>query len=216
VRAIACGAVALLVAVSGAAESQIIRPTVRTRPIAWTSLSVGWFQQSMICGADTTACWNFGGAPQFRGTLEMPVGNGAAIGIAATTARVPLTYSGSLTQPGACGACDADANVSQVLANFRIGAGAGFHQVIDVSAGTTLYSNFRSSSGALLGTGRTVSDVTFGLGYGFGYSLSPRTQVVLVQEWALVLHERRAGSSENTTTQQTIRIGGRVALGERR
>lgn len=213
-KRIALGALALILMVGSGAEAQIIRPTVRTRPMAWTSLSAGWFQQGRVCAADTDACWNFGGAPQFRGSLELPLGTGAAFGIAGTTARVPLTYTGSPLAPGGCGTCDADANVSQFLATFHLGGGGvgGFHQVIDVSAGTTIYSNFRSTGGAKLGSGKTVNDVTFGLGYGFGFSLSPRTQVVLVQEWSLVLHERQPGSSENTTTQQNIRIGGRIAF----
>jgi hypothetical protein len=143
------------------------------------------------------------------------VGTGAAIGVGATHSRVPLIYSGSLTQPGSCGSCDADANVTQFLGNFRIGGGTGFHQVIELSAGTTMYSNFRSTDGTKLGTGKSVNDLSFGLGYGFGYSLSARTQVILLQEWMLVLHERRPGSSQNTTSQQVIRVGGRVALGDR-
>ena len=200
-------------------EAQIIQPTLRTRPIAWTSLSVGWFQQDDICGADTGACWYFGGAPQFRGTLELPLGRTgeAAVGVAASTARVPLTYSGSLVLPGSCGTCDADANVTQLLGTFRYGSGSsgGFHQVIDLSAGTTMYSNFRGTDGTKLGTGKSVNAVSFGLGYGFGYSLSPRTQVILTQEWMLVLHKRQAGTAENTTSQQNIRIGGRIALGEK-
>ena len=206
------GALALLLAAAPAMHAQIIQPTLRSRPVAWTSLSVGWFQQDDICGADDSACWSFGGAPQFRATFELPLGTSASFGVAGTMARVPLIYSGS-SLPASC-PCDADANVSQLLANLRLaGSNVGFHQVIDLSAGTTLYSNFRSTDGTRLGTGKTVSDMSFGLGYGFGYSLSPRTQIVLVQECMLVLHERQLGSSENTSAQQTIRCGGRVALG---
>lgn len=210
-------ALALLLTAAPALDAQIIRPTLRTRPVAWTSLSVGWFQAGDTCGAAESTCWDFGGAPQFRATFELPLGNSASFGVAGTTARVPLVYSSSALLPGDCGQCDADANVSQILANLRMGgaAGAGFHQVIDLSAGTTLYSNFRSTDGARLGSGKTVSDVSFGLGYGFGYSLSPRTQIMLLQEWMLVLHERRPGSSENTSTQSNIRIGARLGLGEK-
>lgn len=213
-RRITLGA-ALLLAGAGALDAQIIRPSIRTRPVAWASLSAGWFQQSEVCGADTAACWNFGGAPQFRGSLDIPVGTAASLGVAATIARVPLVYAGSIALPGSCGTCDANANVSQLFANFRFGGGSVFHQVIDVSAGTTFYSNFRSTDGSRLGSGKTVNDVTFGVGYGFGYNLSPRSQVFLVQEWMLVLHQRRPGSSENTTNQTNIRIGGRLALGEK-
>lgn len=215
VRRLALAVIATL-ATAEAAQAQIIQPTIRTRPMAWVTLGAAWMQQGDICGADAGACWDFGGAPQFRGSFELPVGTGAAIGVAATTARVPLIHSSSPTQSGSCGTCDADANVSQFFGTFRIGGGnLGFHQVIDLSAGTTMYSNFRSTDGAKLGSGKTVNDMTFGLGYGFGYALSPRTHVFLVQEWMLVLHERQPGTSENTTSQQNFRIGGRVALGER-
>ena len=212
IRTIA-GALTLLAAAS-AMQAQIIRPSYLTRPAAWTSLSVGWLQQGNVCGADASTCWDFGGAPQFRATLELPVGSGASVGIAGTTARVPLIYTSSLALTSSC-PCDANANVSQILGNLRLGGGTGFHQVIDLSAGTTLYSNFRSTDGTRLGSGKTVSDVSFGLGYGFGYSLSSRAHVMVVQEWMLVLHERRPGSSENTSTQQTVRVGGRFALGEK-
>ena len=210
-------ALAVLLTAAPGLHAQIIRPVLRTSPVAWTSLSVGWFQAGDTCGAEESTCWDFGGAPQFRATFELPVGSSASFGIAGTTARVPLVYSSSGLLPGGCSQCDADANVSQILANFRLGGGgaAGFHQVIDLSAGTTLYSNFRSTDGARLGSGKTVNDVSFGLGYGFGYSLSPRTQVMLLQEWMLVLHERRPGSSENTSTQTNIRIGVRFGLGDK-
>jgi hypothetical protein len=210
------GVIALLVSAAPLVDAQIIQPVYRSRPVAWTSLSVGWFQQGNVC-AQADTCWDFGGAPQFRATLELPVGNAATFGVAGTMARVPLIYSSSNVLVGACSGCDANANVTQLLANFRMGgaAGAGFHQVIDLSAGPTFYSNFRTTDGERLGAVGTVTDLSFGLGYGFGYSLSARTQVVLVQEWMLVLHERQPGSSENTTTQSNIRVGGRVALGER-
>ena len=199
-----------------AADAQIIRPVERSRPIAFTSLSVGWFQQSGFCNAETSACYSFGGAPQFRATLEKPIGSGgASIGIAGTTARTPLTYSGSGLLPSSCSRCDADANVSQLLANGRLGGGVGFHQVIDFQAGATMYSNFRATDGTRLGSGGSTYDMTFGIGYGFGYSTTNRMEFVLVQEWAMAIHKRLPGSAENTSQQQNIRIGVRLALGDR-
>ena len=197
-------------------EAQIIRPNFSARPLAWTSLSVGWFQQGRVCSSPDGTCWDFGGAPQFRGTLELPLGEAAAIGVAGTLARAPLIYEGTLVGSSSCAGCDADANVAQILGTLRLGSGGTFHQIIDISAGTTMYTNFRSTAGNRLGDGKTVSDLTFGIGYGFGYNITPRAQImVILQEWALVLHERQPGRSENTTTQQSIRVGGRFALGER-
>jgi hypothetical protein len=202
-------AVAALVAGSvNVAQAQIIQPTFRSRPIAWTSLMVGWMQQTSFCDPDSDACWNFGSAPQFRGALEMPIGrSGASAGIVATTARVPLVYAGGVLGPNTCNNCDADANVTQFLGNFRLGGGAGFHQVIDLVAGSTMFHNFRATDGTRLGTGKAVHDITFGLGYGFGYGITSRTQFILVQEWTIIIHKRESGNPNNTAQQQTIRIG---------
>lgn len=206
---------ALLAAAAEVTRAQIIRPMRSPTPMAWASLSVGWMQQQEICDPDSRACWNFGGAPQYRGTLELPLGSGASAGIAATTARVPLFWAGNGPAPNQCLGCDADANITQVMGNLRLGGGNGFHQVIDLVIGTTMFSNFRATDGTKLGPGKTVSDVTFGLGYGFGYSFSPRTQVVITQEWALLIHERQPGNPNNTAQMQTLRLGARVGLGEK-
>lgn len=196
------------------AEAQIIQgPVSSGEPIAWTSLSIGWLNHQGLCDPDSNACWDFGSAPQWRGTLEFPMGRGATIGAAASIARVPLIYNGSLTGANSCAGCDADAHVTQYMANFRIGGGTGFHQVIDLNAGMTVFSNFRSTSGAKLG-GKAVSDFSFALGYGFAYSISPRVQIMLLQDYGLVIHKRQPGSSRNTAQQSTLRVGGRFGLGE--
>lgn len=177
-------------------------------PIAFTSLSVGWLQHGGLCDPDSNSCWNFGSAPQFRVTLEMPMGRGASIGVAGTMAKVPLIYSGS-----SCGECDADANVSQLMANLRLGSGSGFHQVIDANAGITLFSHFRDVGGTKLPPDNTVTSFTFTIGYGFGYAMSERMQIMLVQDYGLVIHKRMPGDPNNTAQQSTTRIGLRYGLG---
>jgi hypothetical protein len=203
---------------AGMAEAQIIdgsRPISR-EPAAWTSLSIGWLTQQDLCDQDSNACWNFGGAPQWRATLDYPVGRGASLGVAATRAKVPLTYEGSVLSPNSCAGCDADANITQYFANFHMGGGeSGVHQVIDINAGMTVFSNFRSTSGTRLG-GKAVSDFSFAIGYGLGYGFSPRMQLMLVQDYGLIIHKRAAGSSQNTAQQSTTRVGLRVGLGEKR
>ena len=200
---------------AGILDAQIIRPVRTTGPLAWTSLSVGWFQHQELCDPDTSACWNFGGAPQFRGTLEMPVGTGAALGITGTMARVPMVYAGQAGAPRSCGLCDADGKVSQLMLNFHVGGGSGLHQVIDLYAGYTFFHDFRSSDGAPLGSDNLVDDFSFGLGYGFGYTISPRAQVIVVQDLAMLIHKRQSGSAQNTAQQRTTRIGVRLGLGSR-
>lgn len=206
----------LLVCAADAARAQIIQGPIRSRePVAWVSLGIGWLDQQGLRDPDSGAIWDFGSAPQWRATLEAPLGRGASIGVAGTTARVPLIYAGSLTGPNSCARCDADANVSQIMGQLHIGGGAGFHQVIEISAGMTLFSNFRASDGTRLGDGKTVSDFSFGIGYGFGYSFSDRTRIALLQEYGLVLHKRQPGQSNNTAQQRTTRLGLRFGLGER-
>lgn len=199
------------------ADAQIIDASrsIGREPAAWTSLSIGWLTQQGLCDPDSNACWNFGSAPQWRATLDYPVGRGASIGVAASLARVPLTYQGSLVGPNSCGGCDADANVTQYFANLHLGGQSGFHQVIDINAGMTVFSNFRSTSGTKLG-GNAVSDVSFAIGYGFGYGFSPRMQLMLLQDYGLIIHKRQPGRSNNTAQQSTTRIGLRVGLGEKR
>jgi hypothetical protein len=205
-----------MLAVADMAQAQIIRPVFRSDPQAWTSLSIGWLRQQGICDRDSGACWDFGSGPQWRASLEFPMGTSTTLGVVGTTAKVPLVYRGGVLTPNSCAGCDADANVSQVFGTLRMGGGIGFHQVIDLLAGTTLFSNFRrSDNGAKLGGGKTTSDFTFALGYGFGYGLSSRAQINFVQEYALQILPRQAGSSNNTSQQATLRIGFRYGLGTR-
>ena len=197
-------------------RAQIIERGIGTRePIAWTSLSIGWFNQNPLCDGESNACWNFASAPQWRGTLEFPMGRGATIGGAATIARVPLIYTGGPFGFNGCPTgCDADANIMQYFANLRIGGGSGFHQVIDLNLGMTVFDNFRATNGgAQLGSGKAVSNFSFAVGYGFAYSFTPRAQIMLVQDYGLVISKRVAGSTNNTAQQSTLRIGGRYGMG---
>jgi hypothetical protein len=207
---------ALLSAGADLAHAQIIQSVRRSQPLIWTSLSIGWLQTQGLCDQATSACWDFGGAPQWRASLELPMGRGSAFGVTGTTARVPLQYSGSAVGPNTCLQCDADANVSQILAHLHLAGGVGFHQVIDIAAGQTWFSNFRQTDGTKLGGGSMVKDFSFAIGYGFGYGLSERTQIMLVQDYGLIIHKRQSGSSDNTAQQSNLRFGVRMGLGERR
>jgi hypothetical protein len=206
--------VGLCVLVSRTAAAQIIRPgSYGTRPNAFTSLSIGWAQTAEICDQPSNACWRFLGAPQWRVSLEKPVGRGAAFGVAGTLSRPELTYQGSGL--GGCLSCDAHANLTQILATLRIGGGEiGFHQVIDLAGGVTLFHNFsQTSDGTRLGPGNTTSDPTFSLGYGFGFGFSQKAELMLVQEYGLVIHKNHMTSSNNTAQQYTTRVGLRFGLG---
>ena len=174
--------------------------------------------QQGFCDRDTGDCWNFGSGPQWRASLEFPLGygGGTTYGIVGTMSKTPLVYQGTGLSSSSCLNCDADANVSQILGTLRMGGSSGFHQVIDLDAGVTLFSNFReTNTGTKLGTGKTTSNFTFAVAYGFGYGFSPRAQIFFTQEYALQILPREAGNPNNYAQQTTLRIGGRYGLGGR-
>jgi hypothetical protein len=195
-----------------AAQAQIIRaPAQSTTPNAFVALSVGWAQMAAICDQPTNACWNFQGAAQWRGSLEIPVGRGAAFGVTGTLSRPEVDYQG-----GVFSSAFAHANVSQLLATFRIGGGneIGFHQVIDINGGAIFFQNFRDENGNKLGAA-TTTDPAFSLGYGFGYGFGSHAEVMLMQDYGLVIHSHHTPGSNNSAQQYTTRIGVQFGLGGR-
>lgn len=205
---------ALLVLCAGEATSQIIRPTVVNRPQAYATASLGWLQTQLICSKSEDACWDFGGGAQYRGSIEYALSPATAIGFTATTARMPMRW-GSAAGSGGCVTCDADVTVSQYLATLHLGANRGLQQLIDVSAGVTQFSDFKSTAGAPLGSGKAVTNFTFAIALGIGFNVTPRIQMFLSQEYGVIIHERSPGIPDNSAQQQVIRIGGRYAFGGR-
>lgn len=207
---------ALLVASAQAAEAQIIRPTLRSRPAAWTSVAASYVRmRKAIHDGPSNSWWNFGEAVQYRGSIELPMGDVSSFGVAMTTSRMPLVYAGTATA-NSCTLCDANMTVQQYFGVMHLGIGStGFQEVLDLSAGATRFSNIQQTSGSPLGTGKAVTDLTFAIAYGVGYSFTRGLQVHLMQEYSLVAHKRVAGTPSNTAQQQTTRIGLRLALGAR-
>jgi hypothetical protein len=207
-----------LLLAAGSAQAQIIgreQQRFSREPMGWVSLGIGWMQQQGFNDPETGDGWDWGSAPQWRAAVELPAGRGASFGVVGTLARVPLIYDGS-----SCSRCDADANVSQLLGLFRIGGSGrgqtGLHQVIDLQAGVTMFSNIRQAeTGTRLGSGKMSNAFSFGVGYGFGYAISPRTEFTLVQDWGLILLKRLEGTSQTTSQQTATRIGVRFGLGDR-
>jgi hypothetical protein len=203
-------ALLLLVAVSTPSRAQERLPRVLPRPTTWTSLSIGLYRIPTIFDPASNSDWDFGSIVQFRGTLERDFQRGTSLGVALTYARAPLTYDGP-----DCSFCDADVALWQALALFRIGGGIGLHQVIEIGAGVTGFSNFERSAGGSLAPG-TVVDPTVSIGYGLGYTLSPNVHFTLVQEVGLMVHRRGnrpAGDESNLPSTYATRIGLRFGLG---
>jgi len=208
--------VALLGGAAHVAAAQIIKQTLVSRPAGWTSLSVGWTRQQPICDPGSKACWNFGGAPQYRGSIELPLGNFSAWGMAVTSSRVPLVWAGTASA-NSCVLCDANVNITQYHGLVRLGTGGAgaFQQVVELGAGATQFTNFRTTTGTQLGGSKAVTDFSFAVSYGFGYTVQSRLQLYLAQEYALILHKRATGNPNNSAQQQTLRVGARLALGNR-
>jgi hypothetical protein len=95
----------------------------------------------------------------------------------------------------------------------------GFHQIIELAAGVTGFSNLSRRTGTgSIGTG-TAIDPTFKIGYGLGFPLARNTEFTLVQEVGLMLHERgdrAAGDESNVPRTLSTRVGIRYGLGFRR
>lgn len=204
-----------LVAGASVSEAQIIRPQRIARPAALTSVGAGWLRMpKAIHDGPSNSWWNFGDAPQYRGSVEVPVSDALALGFAMTQARMPLTYAGAPT--GCANGCDANMTLQQYMGILHLGAGSsGFQEQLDLGAGITRFTNLETTSGVPLGTGKAVQDYTFSLAYGIGYGMSSRLSLFIMQEYALVMHQRVAGTPSNTAQQQTTRIGLRLALGDR-
>lgn len=208
-------AIALLAAAAQAAGAQIIDAGGSGRrfgqPNSWVSLGIGWMDLRGLCDPGSNSCWNFGNAPQWRASLEYPIGRGATIGGTASTARVPLTYQ---SQTVCFSGCDADANVSQYMAQLHLGGGTGIQQAIDVAAGITSFTNFRSAdTGTRLAPMKAVSNFSFAVSYGLAIPLRPNFHVTLNQDYGQIVGKRMPGQSRNTTEQSVTRLGVRVGLG---
>lgn len=205
----------LLLATATPVLAQPPFPRLPLRPNTWASLSVGLYNLGDIYDPESDAVWDFGNIFQFRGALERELQRGTSFGVAGTLARAPLTYVGPECQ------CDADLTLWQVLGLFRLGGGGsmGFHQIIELAAGVTGFSNLSRRTGTgSIGAG-TAIDPTFKIGYGLGIPLARNTEFTLVQEVGLMLHERgdrAAGDESNVPRTWSTRVGVRYGLGFRR
>ncbi|HEX7938564.1 MAG TPA: hypothetical protein VF483_06190, partial [Gemmatimonadaceae bacterium] len=76
----------------------------------------------------------------------------------------------------------------------------------------TQFGNFKSTAGVPLGTGKRVTDFTFGIGFGFGIRITESFLFTLQQEYGLLIHKRVAGSQDSSAQQQAFRLGLRIGL----
>jgi hypothetical protein len=201
---------------SSNADAQIIRPRFQVgQPSAWLSLGVGLQQGWAVTDGSTNSLWQFGDATQYVGALEKALSGGASLGVRGSFSKVPLQYR-SLAGGDVVAAEDADANVSQLFGTLHVASGSSFHSVLELSAGATMYSNFKARlDGRKLGPPGNDVDFSFAFGYGFGYAFSPAFSIDIVQDVTTTLHQKTglsAGDESSVRTHGT-RLVARFGLG---
>ena len=203
--------IAPLLLASRPADAQINRSRFQLKaPSNWVSAGVEYQQPFTVLDGKNSAAWQFGSATMFDASIEHTLDNGLFIGIRGSTGLVPLVYNSPFL------VTDADANVSQLFGTLRLASGMGFHTVLELSAGATLYSNFRArTNGAKLGPDSIDPDFAFAFGYGFGYSFSRSFSVDVVQDVTTSIHQNTGLSpSDNASTRiNGTRVMGRIGLG---
>ncbi len=202
----------LVIASSAEAGAQIIRPRFQiNEPKAFASLGAALQQSWSVHDGATASWWDFGSGVAYVAALEKSVTSGVSVGLRGTHGRMPLTYLGPNDTT------DADANVSQVFGMVHVASGRGFHSVLELSAGATIYSNFRSrdDGAGKIGPSKPDTDFSFAFGYGFGYNFSPRFSVDVVQDLTTTLHQKTGLSAGEDTTirMNSTRLVGRFGLG---
>ena len=200
------------------AEAQIIRPRFQlAQPAAFVSFGMALQQGWSVADGASNSLWNFSNATQYVASIEKAFSGGASLGLRGSYARVPLQYR-SLAGGDVVVQEDADADVSQILGTVHVANGQGFHSVLELSAGATMYSKFTArSDGRQLNTESNDLDFSFSFGYGFGYAFSPNFSVDIVQDVATALHQKAgltAGEDSSVRLHGT-RLVGRFGFGKR-
>jgi hypothetical protein len=210
--------VAVALGLATPVSAQVFR--IQREPAAWIGLGVGAFNAGDVADGKTGTVWDFGEATsaQYRVSLEKALRGQSAFGLTGTYVRAPIIYRGDAVDPASCGACDAHVDLYGLYAAFHAGGGLGFHHVLDAGAGVMSYQNFRRDSDGAKLAPSAERDFSFIVSYGFGYALSPRMDVNIVQEYGFTIHESEGTSSgaSNTLRFSTTRLALRLGLGGRR
>ncbi len=199
-------------------RAQILRVGRRPSPVMWVSGQIGYLTPGRVYDGSTNSVWDFAGGAQYRGSIELPIPNAATLGLTGSWSTQAMTYSALAAGETGFDAVNAHGTIWSLMGVFHAGGGTGVHQVLDVSAGVIGYRRFtRDDAGTALAPLGGDTDFGFGVGYGIGYSTSERNEIILVQDYGLVLHQH-AGLPRGVSTrsdQKVTRIGVRVGVGTR-
>jgi len=219
----------LMLVLCAASLSAQRRPRVyASDPGTWVSGSIAGFRANGVNDGATGSTWNFGNSTnfQYRASLERGMANGLSFGIAGSYADIPFVYYSDLAVPlpsGVGGArcdaqgCNAHLDMLTLVGTFHYGSGLGLHQVFELGGGIVAYQNLkRDSDGAKLAGGGNI-DPLVSLDYGFGYGINDRTNLDVVWDYGIALHEREGLSNgvSNTNTMPGLRVMLRMGFGGR-
>lgn len=215
-------AILFLFAAADSLSAQRRIPGIRlAEPSTWVSAGIGLLTGDGVNDGATQSTWDFGNSTnfQYRASLEKAIGSGSSFGLVGTYVRVPFVYSSTaLTSPCGPATCEAHLDMMTLSASFHIGGGRGLHQVVEGNGGVAWYTNLtRDSDGAALPPTDGNLDPIFSLGWGLGYGFNENTQLNLVQDYGIALHEKRglANGVSNTNTVRTLRFSMRFGFGAR-
>jgi hypothetical protein len=219
-RSTSVGLIALAIIVAGVgvserAGAQIVprRGGYVAEPDYWVGLSIGYVDGTTVNDRDTGSSWQFGYTAQIRATLEKTVQRGITVGASAGFSTAPLTYYSGFLDPrtNCIGSCDANANITQVMAFVHGGEGLGFHFVYNLEGGVTEFSDFRVRSTDASLPPSNKYDFTFGFGGGLGFGLSPTASIYVDEMTDLVVHPS-GGTNTTAPRLYTFRGGFRVGF----
>ncbi len=154
----------------------------------------------------TGSTWKFGSDPLllYRGSIEKSLDEATTIGISAAYGKADLTVvpfapesmdglrNVPMPIPASCFAgCEAQTDIYQAMAQFRSGGGEGFHTFFEANGGVTSFRNMRTKTDQVaLGKSTGSLDLSGTLGGGFGYTLSQKLAVQLVQDFGIGFHSK--------------------------
>lgn len=208
------------------AHAQIRGQPVQSAPGFGWWLSGGGAAMTIrdITDGASRSIWSFGtdATWQGRASLEKALDEFTTFGIvgaygAASLLLRPIQAGDSTGLPATCQVeCPASAEVWTGMLQLRSGGGEGFHTFFEANGGATAFRNFRTKSDDMpVAAIKNTIDLSGTLGIGFGYSLSRRTVIAVVQDAGIGMHSNDAlpaGTSRYWKTR-TLRASLRLKFG---
>jgi hypothetical protein len=174
-----------------------------------------------IIDGPTNATWDFRSAQLHRGSVDVALGDGTALGITVGFARAEAAFTrrnAIFTQTNCQVTCDVELDYFSAAVSLHVGDKPGFHPILSTSIGMHSMANFREmNSGDEVGPESADLDVAFSAGFGVGYSLHRRLQVILVQDVGFSVHTKSGSVLSPSNALQpllALRFGLRAGLGK--